>query len=102
MMDFFNITFPLTDPTWIFFLMLCIILFAPLLLGKLNIPHIIGLILAGVAIGEHGLHLLDRDSSFALFGNVGLYYIMFLAGLEMNMDNFRSIRGGTIKQIIKE
>ena len=96
MMDFFNITFPLTDPTWIFFLMLCIILFAPLLLGKLNIPHIIGLILAGVAIGEHGLHLLDRDSSFALFGNVGLYYIMFLAGLEMNMDNFRSIRGKAV------
>ena len=94
--DLINITFPITDPTWIFFLVLCIILFAPLLLGKLNIPHIIGLILAGVAIGEHGLHLLDRDSSFALFGNVGLYYIMFLAGLEMNMENFKSIRGKAI------
>lgn len=96
MSEIFNITFPITDPTWIFFLVLCIILFAPLLLGKLNIPHIIGLILAGVIIGEHGFHLLDRDSSFALFGNVGLYYIMFLAGLEMDMENFKSIRGKAI------
>ncbi len=92
-MDFLpDILFPITDPTWIFFIMLCIILFAPLLLGKLNIPHIIGLIIAGVLIGEHGFHILDRDSSFSLFGNVGLYYIMFLAGLEMNMENFKSIR----------
>ena len=88
----FNMAFPITDPTWIFFIVLCIILFAPIVLGKLNIPHIIGLIIAGVLIGEHGFHVLDRDSSFALFGNVGLYYIMFLAGLEMNMENFRSIR----------
>ena len=33
-----------------------------------------------------------RDSSFELFGKVGLYYIMFLAGLEMNMEDFKSIR----------
>lgn len=87
-----HIELPITDPTWIFFIVLCIILFAPIIFGRLNIPHIIGMILAGVLIGEHGFHLLDRDSSFALFGNVGLYYIMFLAGLEMNMENFKSIR----------
>ena len=68
--------FPVTDPTWIFFLVLSIILFAPILLGKLKIPHIVGMILAGVLIGPYGLHVLDKDSSFELFGNVGLYYIM--------------------------
>ena len=73
--------FPVTDPTWIFFLVLSIILFAPILLGKLKIPHIVGMILAGVLIGPYGLHVLDKDSSFELFGNVGLYYIMFLASL---------------------
>ena len=73
--------FPVTDPTWIFFLVLCIILFAPILLGKLKIPHIVGMILAGVLIGPYGFHVLDRDSSFELFGQVGLYYIMFLASL---------------------
>ena len=81
----FNFTLPITDPTWAFFLVLIIILFAPMILGRLHIPHIIGMILAGVVIGEHGFHVLDRDSSFELFGKVGLYYIMFLAGLEMDM-----------------
>ena len=87
-----NIDFPITDPTWIFFLLLVIILFAPIVLERLRIPHIIGMILAGIVIGEHGFNILARDSSFELFGKVGLYYIMFLAGLEMNMEDFKSIR----------
>ncbi len=59
-----NLTLPISDPTWVFFLVLIIILFAPMILGRLHIPHIIGMILAGVLIGEHGFHVLDRDSSF--------------------------------------
>ncbi len=46
----------------------------------------------GVVIGEHGFHILERDSSFELFGKVGLYYIMFLAGLEMDMGHFKKNR----------
>ncbi|GAE82734.1 Na+/H+ antiporter [Bacteroides reticulotermitis JCM 10512] len=88
----FSWTLPVTDPTWVFFLVLIIILFAPMILGRLRIPHIIGMILAGVMIGEYGFHILDRDSSFELFGKVGLYYIMFLAGLEMDMEDFRKNR----------
>ena len=93
-LDFVNFDFhlPVTDPTWIFFLVLVVILFAPIVLERLRIPHIIGMILAGVVIGEHGFNILARDSSFELFGKVGLYYIMFLAGLEMNMEDFKSIR----------
>ena len=87
-----DLTFPITDPTWIFLLVLLIILFAPILLNKLRIPHIIGMILAGLAVGEHGFNILARDSSFELFGKVGLYYIMFLAGLEMNMGDFKETR----------
>lgn len=89
----FNLNLPITDPTWIFLLVLLIILFAPIVLGRLRIPHIIGMILAGVVIGEHGFNILARDSSFELFGKVGLYYIMFLAGLEMNMGDFKQNRG---------
>ncbi|MCC8154188.1 MAG: cation:proton antiporter [Tannerellaceae bacterium] len=94
MTDWLNLNFdlPMTDPTWIFFLVLIIILFAPMLLGRLRIPHIIGMILAGVLIGEDGLNILARDSSFELFGRVGLYYIMFLAGLEMDMEDFKKNR----------
>lgn len=80
---------PITDPTWIFFLVLVIILFAPILLSRLRIPHIIVLILAGALVGEHGFNILERDSSFELFGKVGIYYIMFIAGLQMDMGSFK-------------
>ena len=80
---------PITDPTLIFFVVLLIILFAPIVMGRLRIPHIIGMVLAGVLIGQYGLNILERDASFELFGNVGLYYIMFLAGLEMDLEGMR-------------
>ena len=84
-----GIHLPITNPTWIFFLVLMIILFAPILLGRLRIPHIIGMILAGVVVGKYGFNILERDSSFELFGKVGIYYIMFLAGLEMDLENLK-------------
>ena len=81
--------FPITDPTIIFFVVLCVILFAPIIMGKLRIPHIVGMVLAGVIIGQYGLNILHRDDSFELFGQVGIYYIMFLAGLEMDLENLK-------------
>ena len=81
--------FPITDPTLIFFVVLSIILFAPIVMSRLRIPHIIGMVLAGIVVGRYGLNILERDSSFELFGKVGLLYIMFLAGLEMNLTNLR-------------
>ena len=81
--------FPITDPTFIFFVVLMIILFAPIVMSKLRIPHIIGMVLAGVFIGQYGFNILERDNSFELFGRVGLYYIMFLAGLEMDMEGVK-------------
>lgn len=73
-----------TDPTWIFFLVLVVILFAPLLLRRLRVPHVIGLILAGILLGQYGFNILERDNSFELFGKVGIYFIMFLAALELD------------------
>lgn len=84
--------FPITDPTLIIFVVLAIILLAPILLGKLRIPHIVGMIVAGILVGEHGLGILTRDSSFELLGNVGLFYVMFLASLEMDMEGLRQNR----------
>jgi len=81
--------FPVTDPTLVFFVVLCIILFAPIIMGKLRIPHIIGMVLAGVLVGQYGFNILVRDDSFELFGKVGMYYIMFLAGLEMDMEGLK-------------
>ena len=88
----FSSYLPISSPTMSFFVVLCIILFAPIIMGKLRIPHIVGMVLAGVAVGPHGFNILANDRSMELFGHVGLYYIMFLAGLEMNMGDFRKNR----------
>ena len=88
-MMLFATYFPITDPTMIFFVVLMIILFAPIIMSKLRIPHIIGMVLAGVAIGKYGFNILERDISFEIFGSVGLYYIMFLAGLEMDLESVK-------------
>lgn len=83
------VTLPFTNPVLIFFTVLVIILLAPLLLNRLKIPHIVGMIVAGVLIGPHGFHLLDRDSSFEIFGQVGILYLMFLAGIEIDMYHLK-------------
>ena len=88
--------FPITDPTLIFFVVLLMILLSPIIMGRLRIPHIIGMVLAGVLVGKYGLNILGRDASFELFGRVGLYYIMFLAGLEMDMEGLKKNRNRVI------
>jgi Kef-type K+ transport system membrane component KefB len=87
-----DFSLPLKNPVVIFSLVLFIILFAPILLNKIKVPHIIGLIVAGVIVGPYGLNLLSRDSSIVLFGTVGLLYIMFLAGLEIDLTEFKKNR----------
>ena len=87
-MRFLDIIFPLQDPVPIFTIVLFIILLAPILLRKLRIPSIIGLILAGMAIGDHGFNIIAKGS-IDLFGKAGLLYIMFLAGLELDMAEFK-------------
>lgn len=87
---------PFEDPILIFFLVLTVILFAPILFNSIRIPGIIGLILSGVAIGPNGFNLLLRDTSIVLFGTVGLLYIMFTAGLEIDLTDFKKNRNKSI------
>lgn len=86
-----------TNPVTIFFIVLVIILLAPVLLNRLKIPHIIGMIVAGIVVGPFGFNILDRDSSFNIFGQVGLLYLMFLAGLEIDMYHLKlNLRRGLL------
>lgn len=82
-------TLPLTNPVLKFLVILIVILFAPILLNKLKIPHLLGLIIAGAIVGPNGINLMARDSSIILSGTAGLLYIMFLAGLEIDLDDFK-------------
>ncbi|CAG0958562.1 Na(+)/H(+)-K(+) antiporter GerN [Flavobacteriales bacterium] len=81
---------PLGNPVLIFSLILFIILLSPILLKRLNIPGIIGLIIAGVVIGPHGFNMLEKNSAIELFSTIGLLYIMFIAGLELDMNEFKT------------
>ena len=80
---------PINDPVAVFLLILAIMLVAPLLFERLNLPGIVGLILAGVVVGPEGLGLLERDENIILLGTVGLLFLMFMAGLETSLDDFK-------------
>ncbi|KEO73029.1 cation:proton antiporter [Anditalea andensis] len=95
MTDFFEhliheFALPLENPVLVFSLILLIILLSPILLKRLNIPGIIGLILSGVIIGPHGLNILEQNAAIDLFSTIGLLYIMFIAGLELDLNEFKA------------
>lgn len=73
----------------IFTIVLLLILAAPVVFRRLKIPDVVGLILAGVAVGPYGFNLLERDASFQIFGQVGILYLMFLAAVEIDMYHLK-------------
>lgn len=86
------IELPITNPVLIFALAMVIFLVAPIIMNKLKIPGLIGLIIAGIVVGPNGLGVLDRDPTIVLLGTVGLLYIIFIAGLEIDLDGFKKYR----------
>ncbi len=83
---------PLSDPVLIFTILISVILAAPLLAERLRIPDVVLLLLAGTVLGPHGTGLIERSSAITLLGSVGLLYIMFLAGLDIDLHRFAKIR----------
>ena len=83
------LTYPLTGPVEIFLLVLLIILICPIIFRRIGIPHIVGLILAGIIVGPYGINLLARDASFEIFGEVGILYLMFTAAVEINLFHLK-------------
>lgn len=99
--DFFNqiaheFERPFQNPVLVFSVILFIILLSPILLRKLKIPAIIGLILSGVIVGPHGLNILEQNSAVTLFSTIGLLYIMFIAGLELDLKEFQQHRNKSL------
>lgn len=80
---------PATNPVLVFSIILFIILVSPILLKKVRIPAVVGFILAGIAISPHGLNVLKKNSAVELFSTIGLLYIMFIAGIELDLNDFR-------------
>ncbi|MGL4854677.1 MAG: cation:proton antiporter, partial [Lentisphaeria bacterium] len=80
---------PIKDPVIIFSLVLCVMLILPLIFAKMHIPGILGIIIAGVILGPNGFNVLAKDSSVVLFGTVGIVYLMFFSGLEVDFNDFK-------------
>jgi Kef-type K+ transport system membrane component KefB len=91
-MQFHFPSFPLSDPVLVFALAMAIFLVLPQLFERIRIPGLIGLIIAGAVIGPSGFGLLDRDATIVLLGTVGLLYLMFLVGLELDLNEFNRHR----------
>jgi Kef-type K+ transport system membrane component KefB len=83
-----KITFPLTDSVQVFFLVLLIVFITPIIFRRLRIPGIVGLILCGMLVGPYGLNLLSGSTNFSIFSTIGVIYLMFLAGLELDLQGF--------------
>jgi Kef-type K+ transport system membrane component KefB len=92
MLYLFQYSMPITDPVIVFAIVLFVIFLAPQLLQRIKIPGIIGIILAGAALGPNGFNVLERSAAIELFGTVGLLYIMFQAGLEIDLNEFKKTR----------
>ncbi|MFO7573867.1 MAG: cation:proton antiporter, partial [Bacteroidales bacterium] len=87
---------PVSDPVLIFTIIMFIVLLVPVLLRKTGIPAIVGLMIAGIIVGPNGISLIADSDVVELFGKVGLLYILFLAGLEIDYSEFRKNRNKSI------
>jgi Kef-type K+ transport system membrane component KefB/nucleotide-binding universal stress UspA family protein len=79
---------PFHDPILVFLVLLSIVLLIPSLFKRINLPSIIGLIIAGILVGPHGFNILSDDAGMEMFSTIGLMYIMFAAGLELDFNEF--------------
>ncbi|MGB7415880.1 MAG: cation:proton antiporter [Thermosynechococcaceae cyanobacterium] len=82
---------PLTNPVYVFGVLMLILLLAPIIAGRLRVPALVMLILLGCLLGSNGLGVISRDSSLVFFEKIGLLYIMLLAGLQMDLSNLKQL-----------
>ncbi len=83
---------PFTDLTLVFTILVLVILIVPLVSAKIRVPDLVLLLLTGTALGPLGFGVLERSTAVTMFGEVGLLYIMFLAGLEIDLYQFMRTR----------
>jgi Kef-type K+ transport system membrane component KefB len=83
----------LNEPVAFFLLIMSIILITPLLSERVKLPGIVGIILGGMLIGPHGFGLIEAGDRMEFLSTIGLVYLMFSAGLEVDIHQFMRVRG---------
>ena len=86
----------LHEPVAFFLLIMSIILITPLLSERVRLPGIIGIILGGMLIGPHVLGLIEDSDRMQFLSTIGLVYLMFSAGLEVDINQFMRVRGRSV------
>jgi Kef-type K+ transport system membrane component KefB len=85
------------EPIVAFSLLLAVILFVPPLFERIRLPGLVGLLAAGVLLGPNGFNILDKEAqSLKLLSDIGLVYLMFVAGLEVDLEQFRRTRNRSL------
>jgi Kef-type K+ transport system membrane component KefB/nucleotide-binding universal stress UspA family protein len=87
---------PLTDPGAVFAVLFLLVLLGPLTARRLRLPPLAGLIIAGMLVGPNSLDVLGRDTFVTTLGYVGLLFLMFQGGLDLDVDGFRRRRGDAV------
>jgi Kef-type K+ transport system membrane component KefB len=87
-----------TEPVLTFGLLLLLMFLVPILFQKIKLPGIVGLLIAGTIVGPNGFGLIEAAGVIDVLGKVGLLYLMFLAGLEINLDQFKKERNLNVKR----
>ncbi|HNO95228.1 MAG TPA: cation:proton antiporter, partial [Anaerolineales bacterium] len=81
-----------SKPVGFFLIVMAIILITPLISERLRLPGIIGIIIGGMLIGPHGFGLLEDNDRIQFLSTIGLVYLMFSAGLEVDINQFMKVR----------
>ena len=83
----------LNEPIISFTILLIAIFIVPPLFERLKLPGLVGLLIAGVLLGQNGLNLLNpKSETIKLLSDIGKVYLMFVAGLEIDIEQFRQTK----------
>ena len=83
---------PINNPVLVFAIILLVILISPVVLRKFRIPSLIGLIVSGIIIGPSGFNIIEKNNAIDLFATIGMLLLMFIAGLDLDQQQFRRTR----------
>lgn len=95
-MHYPDISFPFQDPVLVFATVMLIVLIAPLLFRLIKVPGLVGHIVAGIIVGPEAIGMLQRGTTMELLGTVGLLYLMFIAGLEIDLNGFKKNKSKSV------
>lgn len=95
-MNFPDLSFPFQDPVLVFATVMLIVFLAPMIFRLIKVPGLVGHIVAGIFVGPYALGVLQRGNTMELLGTVGLLFLMFIAGLEIDLNKFEKLKGRSI------